>query len=160
MWAGPSGAGRARTAGHGVRRAGAAAGAAGAGVGDGRTRGGAGPGGGGRPAVRAVGDGGRRRGAGRGAARPPLRPATGGPRAGPGHARPAGCPPPARRGPRCPPVDRDAVADAVVRLAALAVDLGDRLAALDVNPLVAGPAGCRAVDALVVATSAGPSAGR
>jgi hypothetical protein len=59
-----------------------------------------------------------------------------------------------------PPVDRDAVADAVVRLSALAVDLGDRLAAVDVNPLVAGPAGCRAVDALVVGTSAAPSAGR
>jgi hypothetical protein len=58
------------------------------------------------------------------------------------------------------PVDRDAVADAVVRLSVLAVDLGDRLAALDVNPLVAGPGGCVAVDALVVATSAEPSTGR
>jgi acyl-CoA synthetase (NDP forming) len=56
-----------------------------------------------------------------------------------------------------PPVDREAVADAVVRLSALAVDLGDRLAALDVNPLVAGPDGCAAVDALVVpATPARP----
>jgi hypothetical protein len=52
-----------------------------------------------------------------------------------------------------PPADLDAVADAVVRLSALAVALGDRLAALDVNPLVAGPAGCVAVDALVVAGS-------
>jgi hypothetical protein len=52
------------------------------------------------------------------------------------------------------PVDRDAVADAVVRLSALAVDLGDRLAALDINPLVAGPGGCVAVDALVVGRSA------
>jgi acetate---CoA ligase (ADP-forming) len=43
-----------------------------------------------------------------------------------------------------------AVADAVVALSALAVDLGDRLAAVDVNPLVAGPDGCVAVDALVV----------
>jgi acyl-CoA synthetase (NDP forming) len=57
-------------------------------------------------------------------------------------------------------VDRDAVADAVVRLSILAVDLGDRLAALDVNPLVAGPGGCVAVDALVVATSAESSIGR
>jgi acetate---CoA ligase (ADP-forming) len=58
------------------------------------------------------------------------------------------------------PVDLEAVADAAARLSVLAVDLGDRLAALDVNPLVAGPGGCLAVDALVVATSAAPSAGR
>jgi acetate---CoA ligase (ADP-forming) len=49
------------------------------------------------------------------------------------------------------PADLDAVADAVVSLSALAVDLGDRLAALDVNPLLAGPDGCVVVDALVVA---------
>jgi acetate---CoA ligase (ADP-forming) len=59
-----------------------------------------------------------------------------------------------------PPADRDAVADALVRLSVLAVDLGDRLAALDVNPLVAGPGGCVAVDALVVAASARPDPGR
>jgi acetate---CoA ligase (ADP-forming) len=53
-----------------------------------------------------------------------------------------------------PPADLDAVARAVVDLSVLAVDLGDRLAALDVNPLVAGPDGCVAVDALVVAASA------
>jgi acyl-CoA synthetase (NDP forming) len=52
-----------------------------------------------------------------------------------------------------PPADRDAVADAVVRLSVLAVDLGDRLAAVDVNPLVAGPGGCVAVDALVLASA-------
>jgi acetate---CoA ligase (ADP-forming) len=58
-----------------------------------------------------------------------------------------------------PPADLAAVADAVVRLSVLAVDLGDRLAALDVNPLIAGPARCLAVDALVVQapSSAGPS---
>jgi acetate---CoA ligase (ADP-forming) len=50
-----------------------------------------------------------------------------------------------------PPADLDAVADAVASLSTLALDLGDRLAALDVNPLVAGPSGCVAVDALVVA---------
>jgi hypothetical protein len=49
-----------------------------------------------------------------------------------------------------PPADLDAVARAVVDLSVLAVDLGDRLAALDVNPLVTGPDGCVAVDALVV----------
>ena len=50
-----------------------------------------------------------------------------------------------------PPADLDAVARAVVDLSVLAVDLGDRLATLDLNPLVAGPDGCVAVDALVVA---------
>jgi acetate---CoA ligase (ADP-forming) len=50
-----------------------------------------------------------------------------------------------------PPADLDAVAEAVANLSTLAVDLGDRLAALDVNPMVAGPDGCLAVDALVVA---------
>jgi succinyl-CoA synthetase beta subunit len=49
-----------------------------------------------------------------------------------------------------PPADLDAVADAVARLSTLAVDLGPDLAALDVNPLIAGPDGCVAVDALVV----------
>ncbi len=38
----------------------------------------------------------------------------------------------------------------MVRLSVLALDLGDRLAALDVNPLIASPTGCMAVDALVV----------
>jgi acetate---CoA ligase (ADP-forming) len=58
-----------------------------------------------------------------------------------------------------PPADLDAVAATVARLSVLAVDIGDRLAALDINPLVAGPGGCLAVDALVVATSAAPPAG-
>jgi acetate---CoA ligase (ADP-forming) len=49
-----------------------------------------------------------------------------------------------------PPSDRDAVVHALVRLSALAADLGDLLEALDVNPLIAGPRGCIAVDALVV----------
>jgi acetate---CoA ligase (ADP-forming) len=51
------------------------------------------------------------------------------------------------------PVDLDAVAEAVANLSTLALDLGDRLAALDVNPLVAGPAGCVAADALVIGRS-------
>jgi len=53
-----------------------------------------------------------------------------------------------------PPADLDAVADAVVHLSTLAVDLGPSLAALDVNPLIAGPDGCVAVDALVIARNA------
>jgi hypothetical protein len=50
-----------------------------------------------------------------------------------------------------PPANLDAVADAVVNLSTLAGDLGPSLAALDVNPLIAGPDGCVAVDALVIA---------
>jgi acyl-CoA synthetase (NDP forming) len=50
-----------------------------------------------------------------------------------------------------PPADVDAVADALVRVSALALDLGDVIEALDVNPLIAGPAGCVAVDAMVIA---------
>jgi acetate---CoA ligase (ADP-forming) len=48
------------------------------------------------------------------------------------------------------PVDLDAVAAAVASLSTLAEDLGDHVAAIDVNPLLAGPDGCLAVDALVV----------
>jgi hypothetical protein len=47
------------------------------------------------------------------------------------------------------PADVDALANAVVRLAVLATDLGDMLAAIDVNPVIVGPKGCVAVDALV-----------
>jgi acetate---CoA ligase (ADP-forming) len=56
-----------------------------------------------------------------------------------------------------PAADLDAVADAIVRLSDLALDLGPSLAALDVNPLIAGPSGCVAVDTLVLTrdTSAG-----
>jgi len=41
------------------------------------------------------------------------------------------------------------VADAIVRLSALAADTGDLISGLDVNPLIAGPSGCVAVDVLV-----------
>jgi hypothetical protein len=54
------------------------------------------------------------------------------------------------------PADLDAVAAAVARLSVLAADLGEELDALDVNPLIAGPDGCVAVDALVL--PAGPAA--
>jgi succinyl-CoA synthetase beta subunit len=49
-----------------------------------------------------------------------------------------------------PPADGVAVTGALVALSRLALDLGDVLAALDVNPLIVGPEGCVAVDALVV----------
>ena len=48
------------------------------------------------------------------------------------------------------PADVDAVVGALVRLSRLALDLGEQLEALDVNPLIAGPEGCQAVDALVL----------
>jgi acyl-CoA synthetase (NDP forming) len=47
------------------------------------------------------------------------------------------------------PADVDALANAVVRLSVLAEDLGDLIAALDVNPVIVGSKGCVAVDALV-----------
>ena len=54
-----------------------------------------------------------------------------------------------------PLADVDALADALVRLSQLAVDLGDLIAALDINPLMVLPRGqgVRAVDALVEVTS-------
>ena len=48
------------------------------------------------------------------------------------------------------PSDVGSIVNALVRLSNLAVELGEHLAALDVNPLIAGPNGCMAVDALVV----------
>jgi hypothetical protein len=52
-----------------------------------------------------------------------------------------------------PRVDIEAVADAIVALSRLADDLGGVIDALDVNPLIATPDGCLAVDALVVPRS-------
>jgi hypothetical protein len=49
-----------------------------------------------------------------------------------------------------PPADLGAVARAIAGLAQLAVELGDDLAALDINPLICGPAGALAVDALAI----------
>jgi len=48
-----------------------------------------------------------------------------------------------------PPADIAALARALARLSSLAVDLGDLIGAIDVNPIVVGPHGCAAVDALV-----------
>ena len=42
-----------------------------------------------------------------------------------------------------------AVASAIVRLSALAADVGELISGLDINPLIAGPSGCVAVDVLV-----------
>jgi acetate---CoA ligase (ADP-forming) len=53
-----------------------------------------------------------------------------------------------------PPADLDAVSRAITSVSRLAVDLGDELLALDVNPLICGPRGAVAVDALAVPVSA------
>ncbi|MGH2525001.1 MAG: acetate--CoA ligase family protein, partial [Anaerolineales bacterium] len=49
-----------------------------------------------------------------------------------------------------PPADVEAIVEAALRLAALAADWGERIAALDINPLIALPSGAVAVDALIV----------
>jgi len=49
-----------------------------------------------------------------------------------------------------PASDVDALVGAIVGLSWLAHDLGAHLDALDANPVICGPAGCVAVDALVV----------
>ena len=51
--------------------------------------------------------------------------------------------------------DVDAVADALARFSVLCATLGEAIAEIDVNPVIAGPAGCRAVDALVVPRAGG-----
>jgi acyl-CoA synthetase (NDP forming) len=48
------------------------------------------------------------------------------------------------------PADIGAAADALARFSVMIADLAGLLAEVDVNPLVAGPAGCVALDALVV----------
>ena len=54
-----------------------------------------------------------------------------------------------------PPVDRGAVVDALIAVSQLAVELGDLIEAMDVNPLVVSSAGVLAVDALVVPAGGG-----
>jgi succinyl-CoA synthetase beta subunit len=49
-----------------------------------------------------------------------------------------------------PPCDVGALARAVSRLSVFAVELGDQIAELDINPVIVSPQGCVAVDVLVV----------
>jgi acetyl-CoA synthetase len=49
-----------------------------------------------------------------------------------------------------PAADLSAIADAIEGLSRLARDLGDTIGALDVNPLICGPHGALAVDALLI----------
>ena len=48
------------------------------------------------------------------------------------------------------PADLGAIARAVTGLAELACELGDEIDAIDINPLICGPAGAIAVDALII----------
>ncbi|NEY91798.1 acetate--CoA ligase family protein [Tabrizicola oligotrophica] len=52
------------------------------------------------------------------------------------------------------PCDRAALIDTYVRLGALAADLGDLIAELDMNPVLVGPGGVVAVDSLIVPVAA------
>jgi hypothetical protein len=49
-----------------------------------------------------------------------------------------------------PTADVDALSRALVALSWLASDLGDDLEAIDANPVICGPSGCVAVDALLI----------
>ena len=49
-----------------------------------------------------------------------------------------------------PAVDIDALAETLSRFSVLVSELRDSVKEIDVNPLIAGPDGCIAVDALVV----------
>ena len=56
-----------------------------------------------------------------------------------------------------PPADLDAVTAAITGLSQLAIELGDVLEALDINPLICGPAGAVAVDALAIPRQGTPA---
>jgi acetyl-CoA synthetase/acetyltransferase len=49
-----------------------------------------------------------------------------------------------------PPADLGAIVRAITGLAELACELGQDIDALDINPLICGPRGAIAVDALVI----------
>jgi acetate---CoA ligase (ADP-forming) len=49
-----------------------------------------------------------------------------------------------------PPADIDSLAEAIARFSELAADAAGRILAMDVNPVIAGPTGAVAVDALIV----------
>ena len=56
--------------------------------------------------------------------------------------------------------DLDAAADAVARISELVADQADAIAELDANPVICGPEGAVAVDALIVRRGVGVNAGR
>jgi acyl-CoA synthetase (NDP forming) len=48
------------------------------------------------------------------------------------------------------PVDKEAIVDVLMKVQRLALDLADTVSEIDLNPLVVGPDGAVALDALVV----------
>jgi acyl-CoA synthetase (NDP forming) len=48
------------------------------------------------------------------------------------------------------PADIDALAECIARVSVIAAEHRDSIAEIDVNPVIVGPAGCVAVDALIV----------
>ena len=56
-----------------------------------------------------------------------------------------------------PPADLDSIVGAITGLSAMASELGDALQAFDINPLICGPGGAVAVDALAVPRRAAPA---
>ena len=56
-----------------------------------------------------------------------------------------------------PGADLGAIADAITGLSRLACDLGDAIEALDINPLICGPYGALAVDALLIPPTPTPT---
>jgi hypothetical protein len=48
-----------------------------------------------------------------------------------------------------PPADIDSLAEVIIRFSELAVDGAGLIGAIDVNPVIAGPSGAVAVDALI-----------
>ncbi len=55
-----------------------------------------------------------------------------------------------------PPADLTAITTAIVNLSALATELAEDLSALDINPLICGPAGAIAADVLIIPPANGP----
>ena len=49
-----------------------------------------------------------------------------------------------------PPADRAALVDLIVAFSELALELGDWIAEIDLNPVIVNRDGCRIVDALIV----------
>jgi acetate---CoA ligase (ADP-forming) len=56
-----------------------------------------------------------------------------------------------------PPADIERLSEALARFSVMVADLGDLIAETDVNPLLAGPDGPIALDALVIPTTVGVS---